>query len=170
MENTPAPLSDTANLPKNGHTHPAILSSNFTLFWRVFVPIFGTVFLTVLVLACLLTDENSVYVPLLPPIWAKVLIGLLWLGWLLLVRRTVWRLHRVDADDTHLFITNYWTTVRYPWEAVTQLEEKRRAGRRIVQIHLRIAGRFGDKIAFLPGTYYDEWIRAHGKMESFSVN
>lgn len=159
-------LPDTTQLPKNGQPKQITLSSNKTLFWRIFVPIFGTVMLGVLTLAYVFTTDDQVYTPLMPTLWGKV-VALLLLGfWLYFVWRALWRLHRVDADDTHLYITNYWTTVRYPWTDVTTLEEKRRLGQRVVLIHLRAPGRFGQKIAFLPGSVYDEWIREHRQPSS----
>ncbi len=170
MANQTDLVTDTAQLPQNGHTRLTILSSNKTLFWRVFVPVFGTIFLGVLTLAYILTTDNESYALLISGLWTKVLLLVLLLGWLLFLRRTLWRLHRVDADDTHLFVTNYWTTARYPWDDVLRLEEKRRLGQRIVNIHLRAAGRFGQKIAFLPSTSYDVWMRENEKTESFSAN
>lgn len=156
-------LPDTAQLPQNGQPKLINLSSNKTLFWRVFVPIFGTVFLGVLTLAYVFTTHEQVYTPFLPNLWAKGLVMLVLSGWLYFVWRALWRLHRVDADDTHLYITNYWTTVRYPWADVRALEEKRRLGQRIVNIHLRAPGRFGQKIAFLPGSTYREWLQERRK-------
>lgn len=132
------------------------LSSNATLFWRVFVPIFVTVFLTGLLLTFLLIPGEDLYLPF-PILWGRVFILVLWLGWLFWVRSTLWRLKRVDANATHFFVTNYWVTVRYPWVDVEKTEEKRRLGRRIVQLWLRAPGRFGQKISFLPGDRFEEW-------------
>lgn len=134
------------------------LSSNATLFWRVFIPIFGTVFLSGLLLTFLLIPEEDLYLSF-PIIWGRVTIFTIWVGWFLLVRSTIWRLKRVDANATHLFVTNYWTTVRYPWSDVERIEEKRHLGRRLIHLHLRAAGRFGKKISFLPGSHFEEWKR-----------
>lgn len=148
--------TDTANLPKNGHSKTIHLSSNATLFWKIFVPFFGTVFLTGLVLAFLLIDADDLYLPV--PIWAaRVTAVVLWLGWLYLITRTIWRLKRVDVDDTHVFVTDYWTTVRYPWQDVERYEEKKRMGKPVVNFHLKASGRFGQIISFLPGSGFEEW-------------
>lgn len=170
MDNQTDIKPDTAQMPQNGHSRLTILSSNKTLMWRVFVPVFGTVFLTVLSFAYILTTDDDSYTPFVPALWAKALAAMLWLGWLYFVYRALWRLHRVDADDTHFYVTNYWNTVRYSWDGVDFLEEKRRLGRRVVNIHLRSAGRFGKKISFLPGSTYDEWMAQNGKVEGFSAN
>lgn len=106
-----------------------------------FRPIFGTVFLGGLLLHLLLIPEEELYLPF-PLLWGQLFLLALWLGWLFLVRRTIWRLKRVDANATHFFVTNYWTTVRYPWGDVEKTEEKTRLGRRIVNLCLRGAWAF----------------------------
>lgn len=160
MENQEPVPADTSALPKNGHPKVYILSSNATLFWRVFVPVFGTVFFTGFLLALWLISEDDLYLPV-AAIWPRVIALLLWMGWLFFIRRTLWRLKRVDTDDTHLYVTNYWTTVRYPWHDVERLEETRRMGRRIIHILLKSPGRFGQVISFLPGSSYDNWASQH---------
>jgi len=132
------------------------LSSNSTLFWRVFIPIFGTVFFTGLLLTFLLIPGEDLYLPF-PILWGRVFIFVIWIGWFLLMRLTLWRFKRVDASNTHFFVTNYWITVRYPWSDVEKTEEKKRLGRRIVNIYLRAPGRFGQKISFLPDKRLGDW-------------
>ena len=148
--------TDTASLPKNGHSKSVVLSSNATLFWRIFVPFFGTVFLSGLVAAFLLIDSDDLYMPV-PILWARIVAVVVWAGWLYWINRTIWRLKRVDADDTHLYVTNYWTTVRYPWQDIERFEEKKRLGRVVVNFHLLAPGRFGQIISFLPGSGFGEW-------------
>jgi hypothetical protein len=124
----------------------------------VFIPIFGTVFLSGLLLTFWLIEEETLYLPY-PALWPRLLLLAVWLGWLFFVSRTLWRLKRVDADDTHLYVTNYWHTVRYPWGDVERIEEKRRLGRRVVNFWLRAPGRFGQVISFLPSSFFDEWMK-----------
>lgn len=169
MEHQQTVVTDTAQLPGNGRSKQAQLSSNSTLFWRVFVPIFGTVFLAGFLIGFLLTAEEELYLPV-SALWARLAVAALLLSWLLLVRRTLWRLKRIDADDAFLYVTNYWTTVRYPWSEVLRFEEKRRMGRRIIDLHLRAPGRFGQKISFLPGSYFFEWLKEHEKQTYLLAN
>lgn len=156
MDNQHTLPPDTSSLPKNGHPKTIMLSTNTTLFWRVFVPVFSTVFWGGFAVAFLLTDIDELYLPV-NALLARSTTLLFLLVWVLLMRRTLWRLKRVDADDTHLYVTNYWTTARYPWPDVENIEEKKRMGRRIVNLHLRAPGRFGRVISFLPGSLYDNW-------------
>lgn len=157
MENQDPLAPDSAALPKNGHPKTVMLSTGSTLFWRVFVPVFGTVFLSGFLLAFWLLEEDELYLSF-SVLWPRLLLALLMIGWLLFVWRSFWRLKRVDADDTHIYVTNYWTTVRYPWDAVQRIEEKKRLTRRVINFWLRAPGRFGQIISFLPGSFFDEWM------------
>ena len=134
------------------------LSSTATLFWRVFVPIFGTVFLAGLTLALMVIHESDLYLSF-PAWWARAVALLLLAGWLYWVKKGIWRLKRVDASESHMFVTNYWHTVRYPWTDVARIEESKRAGKRLVHFHLHAPGRFGSVITILPAGNYDELMR-----------
>ncbi|MBK6930609.1 MAG: hypothetical protein IPH12_06935 [Saprospirales bacterium] len=162
MEKQEPLAPDTTALSTNGHARPANLSSNLTLFWRVFLPVFGTVFFTGLLLAFWLTDPEDLYLPY--SVWyPRGITGAIWVAWLLAVRQMLWPLKRVDADDAHVFITNYWVTVRYPWTDIAHLQEIKRNGRRLVELQLKAPGRFGQTILFLPGSHYREWMQEHAK-------
>ena len=131
------------------------LSSNTTLFWRVFVPIFGTVFFAGMTAALLLISEENLYLSF-PAIWVRLAAVLMLLGWLYLLKRTIWRLKRIDANETHLFVTNYWQTIRYPWSDVVGVVETKRMGKRLVHFQLAAPGRFGQVVSMLAGSQYNE--------------
>ncbi|HRI58242.1 MAG TPA: hypothetical protein PK228_00895 [Saprospiraceae bacterium] len=158
MENQDLLPPDTTTLPKNGHPKTVMLSTGTTLFWRIFVPVFVTVFLIGFLAAFWLTDEEELYLPF-HVLWPRLLLLAVLAGWLWLMQRTLWRLKRVDADDIHIYVTNYWTTLRYPWHDVESIEEKTRLNRRIVNFRLRAPGRFGQVISFLPSSFFDEWMK-----------
>jgi hypothetical protein len=152
-----APESNSGALSRT-----SLLSSNYTLFWRVFFPIFSTVFLFGLMVAFYLTEENEMLFPLVPVIWARIGIVVVMLLWMFLLYRTLWRLKRVDADTQHLYVTNYWHTVRYPWIDVESLEVKNRLGRHVWQIVLKAPGRFGQTIYFFPSAQTAGFVEALG--------
>jgi hypothetical protein len=133
-----------------------LLSSNTTLFWRVFIPIFTTVFLLGLNLAFWLTPEDALYLPF-PVLWLRLALLALFAGWLLFVRRTLWRLHRVEADAQYLYVSNYWTNLRYALHDVDRFETVSRLGRRVVNLWLKAPGKLGQKISFLPGSRFRSW-------------
>ena len=134
------------------------LSANSTLMYRVFAPVAGTVFWGGWVLILLSVPADELYLPF-PAWWLRVTAILTFFAWLYWAKNTIWRLKRVDADETHLFVTNYWHTVRYPWTDVAEISESKRMGKRLVHIHLKAPGRFGQVISFLPANHYDELIK-----------
>lgn len=161
MEENRSAASDTPPSPANGRSSPVVLSSNWTLFWRVFLPVFGTVFLGGFWLLMWLTPADELY--LRYSIWWPRGISLgLWLLWLLYVRWSLWPLKRIDADDAYIYVTNYWTTVRYPWTDVERIEARRIGGKRAALLHLKGSGRFGQQIRFLPGSHCFEWLQQRG--------
>ena len=137
------------------------MSASATLFWRIFVPIFGTVFLTGLLLTFWLIPGEGLYLPF-PVLWGRLFVLAIWFFWLLLVRQTLWKLKRIDASNSHLYVTNYWLTARYPWSEVESITESKRMGRRISTIKLRGAGRFGQKISFLTNDRLEPWLVENG--------
>ena len=126
-----------------------ILSSTSTLFWRLFVPVFSTVMFLVAFLAFWLIKEEELYLSF-PAIWARLAVSFLLIAWVFLLYSTIWKLRRVDASDTYLYVTDYWKTARYLWADVDAYSESRHLGRRIGHFHLKGAGIFGTKISFLP--------------------
>jgi hypothetical protein len=146
--------------PESGERY-VLLSSTGTLFWRVFVPIFCTGILTLCTLAVWLMDQETLYLSY-PLLYLRIGLTLGWLGWLYFVRRTLWRLLRVDANSTHLVVTNYWTPARYAWSDVERVTESKHLGRRVAHIHLRGTGRYGQKISFLPTADYRAWLDERG--------
>jgi hypothetical protein len=152
-QETQSPQIITTNT--NGQSKTEVLSSNSTLFWRIFVPVFGTVFFTGLLVAFWVTDMDDFTIASSTFWGLRIFFTSLWFLWLILMYRTLLKLKRVDASDTHLYVTNYWTTVRYPWSEIKNTSERNRWGKKIVTFHLNNTGRFGDRISFLPGSHYE---------------
>lgn len=128
-----------------------LLSSNSTLFWRIFIPVFVTVFLAGPVLVFWLTPAEDLYTS--SPIW--IIRGgllLIFVGWLLLARWKILPLKRVERDAEYVYVSNYWITVRYPWSDIERTEETRWLGRKAVALWLKAPGRFGKRILFLAGS------------------
>ena len=150
-------LADTSELSSNGAARPTPLSTTGTLFWRIFVPVFSTVLLTGFLAAFVLIPEEELYLSF-PAVWARLVIAAIWLLWIFFMYRTLWRLHRIDADGAYVYVTNYWTVARYPWNDVEKFTESRHLGRRIAHLHLRAPGRFGQKISFLPSSNFNTWM------------
>ncbi len=136
------------------------LSSNSTLFWRIFIPAFGTVFLSGFVLVFWLINEDDLYLSY-SALWPRLVITVIWAGWLFFLWRTLLRLKRIDADNAYLYVTNYWTTARYPWQDVAKVVERRQLGRTFMTFYLKAPGVFGERLSFLPATRFYDWMKLH---------
>ena len=146
----------------SSRTDSTNLSSNTTLVWRIFLPVFGSVFISGLLLAFWLIDEEELYLPY-SVWWPRLILVALWLAWLYFLRRRVWPLKRIDADPNYLAVTNYWTTARYPWSDIERLEKRKFLGRKALCLHLKAPGYFGKQILFLPASHFYSWMEENGK-------
>ena len=151
------PTETTEAMPTNGHSQTLLLSSNSTLFWKMVVPVLFGVIIAGFMLTFLLTPANDISLSMMPVWVARMLSVLSFLIWVFLIARPLWRLKRIEVSETHLYASDYWTTVRYPWEDVEGWSESRLLGKRIVVMQLRARGRFGIKLPFLPSSQFKEW-------------
>lgn len=157
---------DTSTLPKNGKSTPALLSSNSTLFWRVFVPVFTSVFLTGLSVAFWFADTEELYMPFSSVLWIRIALSVIWILWLWLMWRSLWKLKRIDGDDSHFYVSNYWVVAKYPWEAIENVVSEKKYGFKLTRFILKAPGKFGQTITFLPGKHFKEWMENRtAKME-----
>jgi hypothetical protein len=83
--------------------------------------------------------------------------------WFWTVKRSFLPIKRIDADEQYLFVTNYWTTVRYPWSDVERIEMKKQFGRPLYVLCLKAPGRFGQAIPFKPSAHLKTWLSEQGK-------
>ena len=77
--------------------------------------------------------------------------------------QVLWPLKRLDANAEHIFVTNYWVSVRYPWADVEQFSETKVWFRRLMQLRLKAPGRFGQEMVFIPGSSFRKWMEEQGK-------
>ncbi len=123
------------------------LSSNITLLLKIFLPTFYVTFFGIFTLAVWRLD-----VPAVGPLAAwqfNLLSTLLYISGLAVLYRTVFRLKRIEADASHLFVSNYFKTFRYPLSDIEQVSEISLGFLPLVTLRLKAAGRFGRRLVFL---------------------
>ena len=124
------------------------LSSNATLFWKLFVPVFWTTILLGITLAAWFADSNLFQgrdLTSLPVISLIALILGVFSFYFLL-----WPLKRVETDGEKVYVSNYFRTAFYHWERdVEAFREDRFLFFRIATIELNGVGSFGRKLRFL---------------------
>lgn len=124
------------------------LSSNATLFLKIFLPVFWTtVMLGVTLVTWFAPEHYFGGLPLENLRWAvlfTLLTGVAGL-WLLF-----WPLKRVESNDENVYVSNYFRTAYYHWERdVRGIEETRFLGFTLCYLHLNGVGSFGRTMRFL---------------------
>lgn len=123
------------------------LSSNATLIFRIFFPTFWLVFFGIFTLATFLVDVS--YFGEVPAFLFRAGAGIFFLLGALLLYFTLMKLKRVEGSCEHVYVSNYFKTVRYTWESVSRIRQRELVGIRLFTIDLSGEGRFGRRIHFL---------------------
>lgn len=125
------------------------LSSNATLFLKIFLPVFWTTIMTGTVLVAWFVDPSKFGgINLTSFRWGTLftlVVGVV--SFLILT----WPLKRVETDGEKVYVSNYFRTAFYSWERdVLAVHEFRFIFLRIAVIELNGVGSFGRKMRFLP--------------------
>jgi len=124
------------------------LSSNLTLFLKLFLPVFWTTVLIGLTLVIWFAPEHYFGgMPLQSLRWAILFVLLTAVGsfWLLF-----WPLKRVETDGEFLYVTNYFKTARYHLvEDVQAIDQGRLLWLKLCTVQLRAKGTFGRNLRFI---------------------
>ena len=139
------------------------VSTNLTLFYKLFIPIFWAVFFGCAVVALLIV--NPPYIAgIKSPFWKLLLGGSYVLG-LLLIWWAIARLKRVEMDEHFVYVTNYFKTARYPWHAIEHVGERDWLIWHPVDITFKQAGTFGKKVTFVPSkTHFNSFLREQAEL------
>ena len=136
------------------------ISSNATLFLKIFIPTLWIVFFGLFSVAIWLVDVP--YFGPLPAMWLKLgltLFLVLGIGFFYL---TLLQLKRVELDELYVYASNYFNTYRYPYHNVEKITERDLALFHIVRIHLKTPGKFGKKMTFLlDETMFKDFLEQH---------
>ncbi|MCB0595244.1 MAG: hypothetical protein H6557_10845 [Lewinellaceae bacterium] len=136
------------------------ISTNLTLFYKFFLPVFWIVFFGALTVAALFYPFD--YIGDMPAGNFRIGIVFFYLTGLLLLAFTLLRLKRVEADENFFYITNYFKTARYPFHNIERVVESKFFFFRTATIHFKEPGVFGSRIFFVPSNYrFREFWEAH---------
>lgn len=137
------------------------LSSNLTLFFKFFVPVFWIVFFGAFTVA-VFAYKNEFYgeIPGRPLRIGSVIF---FASGLIMFFLTTMRLKRVEGNSEHLIITDYFKTFRYAHAGIDKITESKFAFIKVVTIHLKEKGSFGIKIPFIASaSRYEEFMSKSG--------
>jgi hypothetical protein len=122
------------------------VSTNATLFYRLFLPIFWIVFFGAFTIAVFVS--NRALYGEIPGNYMRLGSALFYLGGIVIIYFTLLKLKRVEMDDKFVFITNYIKHFRYPWHNIESIEEHKFLFLKLVTITLKEPGAFGKKAVF----------------------
>lgn len=128
-----------------------LLSSNSTLLYRLFLPMFFTIFMGATCIAAWTDEDGGILSDTLPPHVGNIVWTLLFSIWLWIVIRKMWSLRRVEVDTENLYVSNYWHTAKYGLEDIEALTQRKTLWLPMATIRLRGKGRFGRDIRFIKG-------------------
>ena len=129
------------------------LSSNYTLLWKIFIPVFYVTFFGLLVLVCHFSDEGDL--PFLTSPIARLVITSCYLIFVILMYFTIMNLKRVEADDQYYYVTNYFNTYRYLKTDVEKISSSDYGIWIWNTLHMKQVTKFGRNIRFIgnPAVY-----------------
>ncbi|RME12196.1 MAG: hypothetical protein D6816_01205 [Bacteroidetes bacterium] len=123
------------------------ISSNWTLFFKIFLPTFWMVFFGALTIALWMVDTP--YFGNIPAMPFKLGMTFFFLVGTAALYFTLMQLLRVDLDEGHLFLSNYFKTYRYPFSEIDSISERDVVFFHLVRIKFKGKGHFGSRISFL---------------------
>ncbi len=123
------------------------LSSSTTLALKIFLPCLWLAFFGAFLIAVLLLDDP--YIMGFPMLFFRVgLTSFLLLGFVFFYFTTL-KLKRVDANETHLFVSNYFKNFRYSFESIEKISVTDYSVLHLATLTLVEAGSLGKKMVFI---------------------
>ena len=123
------------------------ISSNWTLFYKLFLPTFWIAFFGAVTAASLLAPYA--YVGDIPRRSFQAGVIFVFLSGTAALLFTLMRLKRVELGADSVYVTNYFSHYRYTYGSIEKLEVGHFLMLRPATLHLRQAGHFGRRITFL---------------------
>jgi len=123
------------------------LSSNLTLFFKIFLPVLWASFFGFFGLVIFLIEPTDE--PFLTSSMFRMIYVACFLVFLALIYFTIFQLKRVETSDGFIYATNYFKTVRFPIENIKKISVMNLGITRIARMHLHNKGLFGSKIPFM---------------------
>lgn len=123
------------------------ISSQLTIVLRVAIP---TMWITSILTIAVFTGwylEGRASLFSNPILWGTLLFCLV-IG-ILFTLFFFWRFYRIDIDETHLYVSNYIKTYRYPLDQIDRITRSTILPNHVHTIHLLSKGTFGQHITFL---------------------
>jgi len=140
------------------------VSTNLTLFYKFFIPVFWLVFFGSVTVASLLYSFE--YIGQIPASTFRLIMVLIFLSGAVTLYITLLRLKRVEMSEDFIYVTNYFKNFRYPYHNVEGIRTSRFFFFRIATLTLREPGSFGKNILFIPSSHrFQAFFEEHPEMK-----
>lgn len=130
---------------------PIHVSSNWTLFLKILLPIVWGVFFGLTTIVFWISKEPSV--GSISMFNFRLLMTSFFITGMTVLYFSLMQLKRVEVDENFLYITNYKDTARYPFHNIEKLEEADYFIFKTVHVYFKEAGIFGKKVVFLSNQF-----------------
>lgn len=136
------------------------VSSNLTVFFKLFLPTVWIVFFTTFTASLFLADDGQL--PLLTsPAFKYPFLGVFVIMFVILYF-TLLQLKRVELGEDAYIVTNYLKTYRLIYDDIDKITVIPLLGLQIVIFRLKARSSFGKRIVFLASRYlYDNFMSTH---------
>ncbi len=126
------------------------VSTNLTLFYKFFIPVFWTGFAGAGTATMLFLNDDSMTRLTTLAFFALSLVVMYF---------TLFQLKRVEMGDEAIYVTNYFKHFRYPYHNIEKITHRNFVLLQIATIHFRVPGSFGKTVRFVPSKslYADFW-------------
>lgn len=124
------------------------ISTNLTLFYKFFIPVFWLVFFGSITVASLLYSFS--YVGRIPAPTFRIIMIFIFLSGTATLYMTLLRLKRVEMSEDFVYVTNYFKSFRYPYHNIEGIRTTRFFFIQIATLTLRESGSLGKHIIFIP--------------------
>lgn len=144
------------------------VSTNLTLFYKFFMPVFWIVFFGSMTVAAFAYD--NAYYGEIPGLPFRIGLLIFFVTGVIMFMFTLMRLKRVEMSADHLYVTNYFKHLRYPYQDIEKITESEFLFFKSVTVHLKASGTFGKKFTFLASRdLYGEFWRQHPQLHDSIV-
>jgi hypothetical protein len=121
------------------------LSSNSTIFFKIFIPVFFTVFYGLFTIFLWLT--SAPFLEEYP--WLRLSNTIFYLAVVFILYKSIWQLKRVEVDKHQIVITDYKNAYRYSWESLDSMIITNYWIFRIVHFFFKEKTSFGRSVPFI---------------------
>ncbi len=132
-----------------------VVSSSITLAIKYILPAMA-VGLLLPFFVFLFSADSANYAGAIPVGMIRLLILSFFVSFILLWRVSLRKLMRVEVGSDHLYVSDYFQTVRYTYDSIETIENWGFLIFDLVTIQLKAKGQFGQKIHFWAGSSWQE--------------